>query len=697
MTVLILWGLLLIAIPLLGQQEQALDSIPMSITFDETVVVTGQYAPTELQATSLPVKVISSKVIAQRAALSMTELLQQEANIRLYQDPVLGTSITMNGLGGQHIKILVDGVPMIGRQDGNIDLDRIPLQSIERIEIVQNAMSVVYGTNALGGTINIITKKEQEETWDLRLLGQTQSNTQSSLGADLNYQWKGFSAGVNYQWNHFNGFSTDTLRSQQWNPKKQHQLQAKAYYQLPKSNLQLGYRFGWLSEQVQDLGVTKLGAFPSLTYAKDYEFVSNSQDHSVVALGYLDAKKRYYLDVVGAYNHYQREKNGYFRSLKENPEQDTLDALDSDTSSFEAFSLRATISAKFSPKFQAQIGTEWRYDWATGARLEEDAQLLDAAGFATIQYRPLTKLTIDAGLRMGYNSLGLLPFTYTLGVQWKLADGMPLRLNYARGIRTPSLKERYLEFLDINHHIVGNPDLRAEYAHNLRLNWSYSKVLKGGHLLRTELSAFYNYIQDQINLYSYSEDSLGNFVADLSSNQFTYFNLDVFQNAGIQADLKYEYKGLRIQLSANFTGLYNNLHESYETAVPPFTTTFEFSQEISYHFKKIDLQISLFRRDYDRQLRFAATTNPFTQETEIQQLTINGYGLMDLTLSKGFFNGALRLGAGVKNLFDVTEIGQQGGSATAHGGGGSSLPVGMGRVFFVRLEFLPFLLGKEQG
>jgi len=80
-------------------------------------------------------------------------MLSTELNIRTTHDGALGSSLTMQGLGGEHIKILVDGVPVIGRENGNIDLDQINLQNVDHIEVINGPMSVVYGSNALAGVI----------------------------------------------------------------------------------------------------------------------------------------------------------------------------------------------------------------------------------------------------------------------------------------------------------------------------------------------------------------------------------------------------------------------------------------------------------------------------------------------------------------------------------------------------------------
>lgn len=671
--------------------QEMLDSIPLSVSFEEEVVVTGQYGPTEIQASTLPVRVITKEMITQRAATNLTEIFQQEPNIRIAQDPVLGTIMTMNGLEGQHIKILIDGVPMIGRSDGNLDLDRIQVQDVERIEIIENAMSVAYGTNALGGIINIITKKSSPDQWTTRIMGQIQSNEQYNASIALGRKWKRFAMELNYNFSHFNGFSTDTLRSQTWNPKQQHFIGGRLYYSIPKSTISISYQVNYLNERIQDKGNVKLNAFPALSYAKDYDFVTITQDHSVAALGYLDSKKRYYLDALVAFNDYRRAKHGYFRSMNENVSEDTLDHLDSDTTSFQAWNIRATLASQYGKRIDFKAGIDFRYDYTTGARIKDERAVLgDFAVFVNLRYRPVRALNIEAGIRAAYNTTGLVPITYSLGAKWNLKDGMNLRFSYARAIRTPSLKELYLNFVDVNHNIQGNPNLKPEYAHTLSLGWSYNKVYQGEHLATISINGFYNYIQQQITLYSYETDSVGTFVINDLSNQYAYFNLEEYQNWGINSQVKYQYKGLTIRLGATMIGHYNQLSPSNES-IQPFQYTLELTQEVSYTFKKINLTLSLFRRDYDKQVNYSAYTNPMTQETEIVQNTLQGYGLMDFTVSKYFFNKGLSISAGIKNVLDVQQINRSGGVSTAHGGGGNGLAsIAMGRIFFVRLICEPF-------
>jgi outer membrane receptor for ferrienterochelin and colicins len=103
------------------------------------VVVTGQYKPQSARASVYQVRTISKDRIQKQAATKLQDVLSNELNIRFTQDVATGGSgITMMGLKGQNVKILIDGLPMTGRQgtSNEIDINQIDINSIERIEIV---------------------------------------------------------------------------------------------------------------------------------------------------------------------------------------------------------------------------------------------------------------------------------------------------------------------------------------------------------------------------------------------------------------------------------------------------------------------------------------------------------------------------------------------------------------------------------
>jgi outer membrane receptor for ferrienterochelin and colicins len=123
------------------------------------VVVTGTAQPVQVQNALSQYRVISKTAIQAQGNITLADALNTQLNMNLGSDGILGTNMRMQGLSGDKVKILVDGMPVNGRENGNIDLGQISLNNIDHIEIVQGPMSVVYGSDAIGGVINLITKK----------------------------------------------------------------------------------------------------------------------------------------------------------------------------------------------------------------------------------------------------------------------------------------------------------------------------------------------------------------------------------------------------------------------------------------------------------------------------------------------------------------------------------------------------------
>ena len=167
---------------------------PKVLNMDE-VVVTAQYTPERADKSIYKVEVINARQIEQKAATNMADLLKDQSTMRVTQDGVLGTSLRIQGMSGENVKFLQDGVPLIGRMNGNFDLNQINLFNVDHVEVIEGPMSVIYGSNALAGVINIITKENKSS-----LLNATASAYTESVGVynfdgsvSLNHQKHGFS------------------------------------------------------------------------------------------------------------------------------------------------------------------------------------------------------------------------------------------------------------------------------------------------------------------------------------------------------------------------------------------------------------------------------------------------------------------------------------------------------------------------
>ena len=103
----------------------------------DAIVVTGQYGPKKADQSIYKIDVVDSKQMEERGVNNLAEALSQETFIRLTNDPSTGTSLEMQGMGGENVKYLIDGVPIVGRVAGDIDLSQINMNNVDHIEIVQ--------------------------------------------------------------------------------------------------------------------------------------------------------------------------------------------------------------------------------------------------------------------------------------------------------------------------------------------------------------------------------------------------------------------------------------------------------------------------------------------------------------------------------------------------------------------------------
>lgn len=177
--------------PTFGQGICATEEIPdipphdtLSVNMED-VVITATRTPLPLKKTPVITRVITARDLESRGVATIQEALENElAGVEFHQAGY-GTSLSLQGLDARYVLFLVNGERMAGETYGNIDYARIPVSNIERIEIVRGASSVLYGSNAMGAVVNIITKmpqKQVEVNASLRYGTPYQDNRSETLG-----------------------------------------------------------------------------------------------------------------------------------------------------------------------------------------------------------------------------------------------------------------------------------------------------------------------------------------------------------------------------------------------------------------------------------------------------------------------------------------------------------------------------------
>ena len=132
---------------------------------------------------------ISKEQIQKMGAVNLADVLNQYVNISVLPNVNTGKqTVSMMGLGGNYFKVLVDNIPLVSENGfgNNTDLSQVNLDDVERIEIVEGAMGVTHGANAVTGILNIITKKTNKHRWEVGYTIQ-----EESIGSEYNLSNKG--------------------------------------------------------------------------------------------------------------------------------------------------------------------------------------------------------------------------------------------------------------------------------------------------------------------------------------------------------------------------------------------------------------------------------------------------------------------------------------------------------------------------
>jgi len=125
----------------------------------EEVVITATRTIRKLSSLPMPIQIVSKLDIRKSNAVRLADILSEQTGLVMVPDFGGGEGIQLQGLDSQYTLILIDGVPMIGRSAGTLDLNRITVGNIKTIEIVKGPASSLYGSEALGGVVNIITNR----------------------------------------------------------------------------------------------------------------------------------------------------------------------------------------------------------------------------------------------------------------------------------------------------------------------------------------------------------------------------------------------------------------------------------------------------------------------------------------------------------------------------------------------------------
>ena len=646
------------------QLEGRVDSV-LLINFPlNEVVVTGEINQKSVSESLNTYIVISNKDIQSSVSTNLADLLTNQALFDIDFDPAIGSkNLKIQGMSGNNVNILIDGIPVIGRKDSQIDLSQINLSNIERIEILKGPASVQYGTNSTGGVINLISKKNQSNGINVENYFETIGVTKISINADQKIN--NYNMHINLGTYHFPGLGDAELREQDWRYKDQNFGDILFTRNIKKINFT--FKKSMFFEKIIDYGPEQF--FPNSGTAIDQHY-KTLRDNNVFKFSYKNDS--FDGSFISSYSKTKFINDQYTVNIAtgEDSITDNLDYNTKDT--FQSFYNRLQINYIDWKNLKIQIGLDAIFDYVSGSKVSDTviAQTQSLAFFSQLNWDISKRVQSQLGFRVPYHSLYKAPLIPSLQFKFNIASKTQFRLSYARGFRAPTIRELYMDFVDSQHNIFGNSNLKAETSHSFQSSINYIIGSNSNYYSSFNVEGFINSLKSKIDLAPMIDNA----------NWWSYYNLD---------DITYY--GLNTTLTTRF-----NVNKDIFSDISIMWSMFR-NNDSAFNYKNPEhnLSVNYFYEYNPCNCGFKTTwkwksKHDFYRVGEMSDLIVDtqeGYQLLNFNLFKNFpkINSSIYLG--IKNLFDTTDI-KNVKQEDVHSGPFST--ISWGRSYFIKLNWKPF-------
>lgn len=461
------------AMAAMDSDDAYVDSVCRQFDLNE-VVVTGTRTPKFLTDTPIQTRVINARELARLDATNVQDLLQQELpGVEFSYAMNQQTHLNFSGFGGQGVLFLVDGERLAGETMDDVDFTRLNMDNVERIEIVKGAASALYGSNATGGVINIITKRNRQP-WTLNVNARYAKHNEQRYGASWGLNSKHWNNMLSAHFNRMDNYDVHSAA----NPvtriistvygDKTVNLKEQLTWS-PVSNFSLTGRAGYFFRET----------VRSADQPERYRDFSGGLRMNWQISDADDLQASYAFD--------QYDKSDYQRITR----------LDIRDYSNVQNSFRLLYNHTFGGGDVLTVGSDLLHDYLYNTNLEGETRKQDSWDlFAQYDWRLNDRWELVGALRYDYFSDGKdSHLTPKLNVCYKPLRNLAIRAGYGMGFRAPTLKEKYYNFDMSGIWIVeGNEHLKSEVSHNFNLSAEYTK----GHYNYTA-SIYYNKVKNKLS------------------------------------------------------------------------------------------------------------------------------------------------------------------------------------------------------
>lgn len=472
------------------------DSSMTSRTYNlNPVVVTGSGHHQRQKSTATPVHVLSSQEIHEQGITTFDEALTRMMPQASMAPNSMGTFLRLNGLGNKYILILINGQKLSGDISNNVDLNRINMSRVKRIEVLDGAASSLYGSDAIAGVINIIT--DQPSDAEISITNDTKVSGHGilteSVGLDI-YKG-GFGSYTSFTHDRADSYQNNNLEYIKGSDTETQETIAPYF---------TGYRSSVFSQKFTYTPTQHLALNAGLDYS--YKITERPETREDIPGGtdYEMRYKGFRWNIGGIYKFTNRNSLqadftvDRFRYGKEY-DVATKDYVVGDyVQSKKQRSLEGQVKAilGLSSNSTTIFGADWHKDYLTASSGNIDQHVYNVAAYAQHEMKCFKDFTATLGLRLTHHETFDLHLTPKATLMYAPGD-FRFRATYSAGFRAPGLDELYYHYFSVNRGkpqiIFGNQDLSPEKSHYFSLNAEYRTEF-----IAVSITGYLNRIKDMV-------------------------------------------------------------------------------------------------------------------------------------------------------------------------------------------------------
>ena len=472
------------------------DSTAVSRTYNlNPVVVTGSGHHQRLKSTATPVHVLSAQEIREQGISTFDGALTRMMPQVSMAPNSMGTFLRLNGLGNKYILILINGQKLNGDISNNVDLNRINMARVKRIEVLDGAASSLYGSDAIAGVINIITDQPTQDLISITSDTRVSGHGILTESVSLDIFSKGFGSYTSFSHDRTNSYRNNDL---------EYVKGSDTETQSSIAPLFTGYRSNIVGQKFTYAPNQHLALNAGLDYS--YKITSRPETREDITGG-TDYEMRYKglrWNVGGIYKFTSRnslQANFVVDRYRYGKEYDVAtkdyavgDYVQSKKQRMMDGEIKAILG--FTTNSTTIFGADWRQDHLTATSGNINEKVYTLAAYAQHEMKFLKDFTATLGLRLTHHETFNNHLTPKVALMYAPGE-FRFRATYSAGFRAPGLDELYYHYYSVNRGkpqiSFGNQDLKPEKSHYFSLNAEYRTQM-----IAVSLTGFINRINDMV-------------------------------------------------------------------------------------------------------------------------------------------------------------------------------------------------------